>query len=124
MSPNLAPLIDVIFILLVFFMITSEFQKPALSLELPVAEENPVPKEDGSLVLSLDSSRRIALDGQIFPVDKLYQILVQKKSEQPTLSLILAIDKDLTFDSVLEVLAEIEKAEVSHVYFQHETPNF
>ncbi|MEM9424051.1 MAG: biopolymer transporter ExbD [Spirochaetota bacterium] len=122
---NLAPLIDVIFILLVFFIITSEFKNNTLPLELPQskAAEHPQPEKQ-PLLLAVDAGRKLALDGQALEFDALYDALLRAKREDPQLALSLAFDKNLIFEGALQVLAELQRAGVSRVHFQHETPGF
>lgn len=51
---NLTPLIDVVFLLLIFFMVSTTFEKQAkLKIELPEASTNPVASEGQDLVISI-----------------------------------------------------------------------
>lgn len=44
-DPDLTPLIDVVFLLLIFFLVTSQFTQPTASLELPPGSPGPLPDE-------------------------------------------------------------------------------
>ncbi len=60
-GPNLTPLIDVVFLLLVFFMLTSHFvREEAIPLDLPSAESGAALAED-ILQVVLDDQGRIRL---------------------------------------------------------------
>jgi biopolymer transport protein ExbD len=51
---NLTPLIDVVFLLLIFFMVSTTFEKQAkLKIELPEASTKPVASEQQDLVISI-----------------------------------------------------------------------
>lgn len=51
---NLTPLIDVVFLLLIFFMVSTTFEKQAkLKIELPEASANPAPSEAHELVIAI-----------------------------------------------------------------------
>ena len=51
---NLTPLIDVVFLLLIFFMVSTTFEKQAkLKIELPEASSKPVVSEQQDLVISI-----------------------------------------------------------------------
>ncbi len=51
---NLTPLIDVVFLLLIFFMVSTTFEKQAkLKIELPEASANPVRSEGEELIISI-----------------------------------------------------------------------
>lgn len=59
---DMAPLIDVVFLLLVFFILTSSFLPPALPLELPrTSNEQVAPAEP--VVVSMDAQGSIAING-------------------------------------------------------------
>ncbi len=58
---NLTPLIDVVFLLLIFFMVTTTFEKQArLKLELPEASTKAQPPEDDRVVITVTG------DGKLF----------------------------------------------------------
>ncbi len=62
---SLTPLIDVVFILLMFFMLTSTFTRwKAVDLRLPVASSDASPKKPQALLLYTDGS--ISLRGRPF----------------------------------------------------------
>ena len=55
-SVNLTPLIDVVFLLLIFFMVSTTFTKESrLTLELPEASGEPVPQEVAALEILVDA---------------------------------------------------------------------
>jgi len=63
---NLTPLIDVVFLLLVFFMLTTTFLDPEreLDIDLPQAESGaPLEEEDLELVINVFADGRITLAG-------------------------------------------------------------
>jgi biopolymer transport protein ExbD len=63
-TPNLTPLIDIVFLLLVFFMLTSHFvQEQSLNIDLPVADSGEAVAEDRQLEVV------IAKDGQLLMND-------------------------------------------------------
>jgi len=62
---NLTPLIDVVFLLLIFFMVTTTFTKETrLSIELPQAEGEPVAREKQILEITISANGRYAVQGK------------------------------------------------------------
>ena len=60
---NLTPLIDVVFLLLIFFMVSSTFDRHAkLKVQLPQAEAKAEQKVDDPIVLSIDSKGKYYID--------------------------------------------------------------
>ena len=107
---NIASLVDVLFLLLIFFMVTSAFvEQPNIKLELPATRHSEVSKID-RVVLTL------ARDGQLFlqdkPVDK---INLEKELRRIILDtgdevLVLKADKMVTYGDVVDVMDDAKGA--------------
>ncbi len=70
--PNLTPLIDIVFLLLVFFMLTSHFvREEALNIDLPVADSGAAVEEQDQLEVVIDASGRILLRDHIVELEDL-----------------------------------------------------
>ncbi|MCG6864738.1 MAG: biopolymer transporter ExbD, partial [Thiogranum sp.] len=62
---NLTPLIDVVFILLIFFMVSTTFQKESqIKIELPEASGEPVEDRKELLEIVIDAEGRYFIDQQ------------------------------------------------------------
>ncbi|MCG7990363.1 MAG: biopolymer transporter ExbD [Candidatus Thiodiazotropha lotti] len=73
---NLTPLIDIVFLLLVFFMLTAHFiEDEAIDIQLPEAISSQSSQEDQPLVISLLPSGEILLDGESIPLVQLEKTL-------------------------------------------------
>jgi len=66
-SIDIAPLIDVVFLLLIFFMLTSSFSLPSLQIKLPTAQGQPDSTPEAILV-SVDAQGAITIQGQPVPL--------------------------------------------------------
>lgn len=61
---NITPLIDVVFLLLIFFMVSTTFQKETqLKLQLPQASDNAQPLPDQSIEITVNASGKFYLNG-------------------------------------------------------------
>lgn len=66
MDINLTPLIDVVFLLLIFFMVSTTFDRDAeLGIELPQAAGAPAEAADEALTVSIDARGRYFVNGQL-----------------------------------------------------------
>jgi biopolymer transport protein ExbD len=73
---NLTPLIDIVFLLLVFFMLTAHFiEDQAIDIQLPEAISSHSSQEDEPLVISLLPTGEILLDGESTPSEQLEETL-------------------------------------------------
>jgi len=63
LEPNLTPLIDVVFLLLIFFMVSTTFQKESeISLQLPKAAEDPVDAPEQQYEVVINASGRFFIN--------------------------------------------------------------
>ncbi|NIP95492.1 MAG: biopolymer transporter ExbD, partial [Akkermansiaceae bacterium] len=77
------PLIDIVFLLLVFFMLTSHFvQEQALNIDLPVADSGEVVTEDNQLEVVLDAEGRFLISDHFVEPDNLESVLAQQLGER------------------------------------------
>lgn len=65
---NLTSLIDVVFLLLIFFMISTTFEESSsLQVSLPEASTDPTEQTQQSVILAIDADGVMALDDQVLP---------------------------------------------------------
>lgn len=106
---NLTPLIDVVFLLLIFFMVTTTFEKDSkIKVELPTAESSRPEAQDNVLELLVDSEGRYYVDGQEVLNNKpetLFQAMsltLDKRNDTP--SLIITADANANYQSVITAM--------------------
>lgn len=98
---DLTPLIDVVFILLVFFLLTSTFIRPSIPLDLPQAASG----ETGSrrteqLEISIDASGVLFSEGTRIDPDQVQDLLEQNRTRPVSLQ----VDRAAPFEAVLAVM--------------------
>jgi len=88
---DLAPLIDVVFILLIFFMVSTTFMRESeLEVTLPEASGQPSETKPDTIIITVDERGRYAVDGKVLinnQTDTLQRALQReiKKHENPNL---------------------------------------
>ena len=70
---DMAPLIDVVFLLLIFFMLTFAIQGKGLAISLPEGEETQ--KEEKDIIVKIDRDNNLHLNDQQIEIDSLKSIL-------------------------------------------------
>jgi biopolymer transport protein ExbD len=93
---NLTPLIDVVFLLLIFFMVTTTFERHAeLKIDLPEASTQPLAGESKDLELVIDAQGRYYLDGKELVntrAETVYQALQEAIADNTETPLIIRAD--------------------------------
>jgi biopolymer transport protein ExbD len=88
-EPNLTPMIDVVFLLLIFFMVTTTFLDPerAIDIELPRAESGAeAQQQQDELIVNVEEDGSFVLDGIVLSFDQLLERLkgaAQHNAETP-----------------------------------------
>jgi biopolymer transport protein ExbD len=101
---NMTSLIDVLFLLLIFFIVSTTFlSQPAIKLELPKAKHADVVRQK-SLVLYIDNSGQLFLNDEPMEVSLLAEALTQKMDTSAEESVILKADSRVSHGAVIEVM--------------------
>lgn len=80
--PNLTPLIDIVFLLLIFFMLTSHFvREDTLDIQLPEAESGQPLDEKKSIEVVINAQEQWLYQGEVVAADKLKQVLREDLSK-------------------------------------------
>ncbi len=113
---NLTSLIDVVFLLLIFFMITSTFIKTErkLELQLPEAKAAEVEqKERKPIKIEMDKRGRITLDGQLVTMKALETRLKEFQGKRK--SAVVRADRRLKHGTVTAVLGLCRDAGIREI---------
>jgi biopolymer transport protein ExbD len=81
---NITPLIDIVFLLLIFFLVTSRFEaeEQALEIEPPQASEAvPLTAQPQQLTISIDTAGKYYVGGAVLDAKGLERKLIQERSE-------------------------------------------
>lgn len=120
LTVNITSLIDVIFILLIFFMVSTQFKKASLPLDLPRSEETAESEQsDDTKVLSVNAGK-MELDGKSVTMEELQGVLEAMYAENSNLALSLECERTVDFEHVVQVLTKIQNAGISRIGIVHE----
>ena len=104
---KIAPLIDMVFILLIFFIVTTSFvSETGVDIERPAASTGQE-IDAQSVRLGISSSGEIYMTGQRIGLFTLRPILENKLRTQPETSVILIADKTASAELIVDVMDEV-----------------
>jgi len=103
---SFAPLIDIVFLLLIFFMVTSHFDIAAgIRIKLPkVSQKSDDADLINKVVLVIDKSGQIFLKGNPVELDSLENLIKKMVKEEGISKMILQADKDVKHGRVIEIM--------------------
>lgn len=104
---NLTPLIDVVFLLLIFFMVSTSFKKETkISLDLPEASGEVLDVKDNSLEINVNEAGEVYVNGFGITNRQIQTIkdAIKSASSDPTVSVIISADAQAPYQSVISVM--------------------
>ncbi len=121
---NLTPLIDVVFLLLIFFMVSTTFaDKSEIKLDLPEATTATMSNEKETIKISIDGKGRYfvndvpLINSQVKTIEKAVKDLAGD-DKNPTI--VIKADKQATHQSVLSVIDAAKRLNYQRISFATE----
>ena len=111
---NVTPLVDVMLVLLIIFMVTAPMLKTGIGVNLPQAETQSIPAEDG-LTLTITSDLFIHMEDSAISLFLLEESLKNYFFDRDKKIVFLRGDKDLPYGYVMEIMDIIKKAGVEMI---------
>jgi biopolymer transport protein ExbD len=112
---DMTPMVDVAFLLLIFFMSTSQFDPPQKApITLPDSHSNLKVPESDVLVLAIDKDSRLYWQlgknpQQDTDMASLEQLVIDQRRRNPRLRVAIKADKDSDYGVMEDVMATMQK---------------
>lgn len=117
---QIAPMIDITFILLIFFMVTTKLSndKRAVPLELPVAKAAVLPKDvSGRDMINIDAQGQIYIGEKAATLKELKIYLKQRLKDFPPLRIYVRADANTPARQIKEIMKACAEAGAIEVIF-------
>ena len=117
---QMAPMIDCVFQLMIFFMCSSHLHATldAPPIEVPVAEHSSIPEElRDRRYVTIQFNGTIQLGGTVVNLDTLRQEIAKAQKQLPSLKIFLRADRRLVHKKVREVMQTLAEAGAGEIIF-------
>ena len=112
---NLTPMLDVVFIMLIFFIVTATFIKqPGATVRRPNAETD-IQKPTVSVLVAIDAAGTIWIDKKRIEPTGVRAQIERLHAENPKGGLVIQADRDATFEKLKAVLDAAQGAKITQV---------
>ncbi|GAA0689813.1 biopolymer transporter ExbD [Marinobacterium maritimum] len=112
---DMTPMLDIVFIMLIFFIVSTSFVREAgVEIERPVSDTAEV-KENQGVMLALTAQGEVWLDRQPVDVRMIRPTLERLKVEQPDLGVMIQADKDARTGLLVQVMDQVKLSGVEQV---------
>ena len=108
---NMTPMLDVVFILLIFFIVTSVFVKePGVEVERPLAVTQE--RERPTILVAVTGADEIWVNRNVYEMNQLRTVLEQLLEENPRAEAMIQGDQEAPVGTVLDVQELLIEMEV------------
>ncbi len=120
---NLTPMIDAVFLLLIFFMTTTVFVKATqLKIELPDSVHYDQLKAEKKLNLRISSEGQLEVNGQLVAMGQLRSWLEREKVRTGSTTLIITADAEAAHGHIIDAMEMATMAGVEQIDIETEEP--
>lgn len=113
---NVTPLIDVVMVMIVFFLIVGKLASDQRSeVDLPLAAAKPLQSEPHTLIINIPADRSIVLAGEAIAVTNLTTRLRSALTDHPDLLVQIRADRSLTYGDIAPLIAACRENGISRV---------
>ncbi|HEB93290.1 MAG TPA: biopolymer transporter ExbD [Gammaproteobacteria bacterium] len=118
---NITPLIDVVFLLLIFFMVSTTFERESeIEIVLPQAAANVAPADDFSLEVIVDAEGTFYVNGKRVintKIETLKKAMQEMAGERKDPPIILSADAQTPHQAVITVMDAARQLGFVHLNF-------
>ena len=111
---NLVPLIDVLLVVLFFYMIISPMMSRGLDVNLPKSEANTIKSED-RVVITVTREQEVFVEKERVDVTKLGGVLSVLRKNKPQVNVYLRADRSAPYGAVVQVMDVVKRAGIDRL---------
>jgi biopolymer transport protein ExbD len=113
---NITPLLDLAFVLLIIFMITTPLLESSMNLVIPSSgTKNPPINTSHVQAVSIDRTDTIRFNNQVLDLETLTSQLERLKEANPDIAIVIRPDRDLPVQKLIGVMDALQRAGITKV---------
>ena len=113
---DLAPMLDFVLNLLIFFIITAVFAKEiGITVSRPNAANSAEKKEAGNIVVAIDPTGQIIIDKRIVDLRSVRASIERLHAQRPDDAVVVVADKDAQSGILVQVIDQVRQGGIDNV---------
>jgi biopolymer transport protein ExbD len=113
---NVTPLLDLAFVLLIIFMITTPLLESSMNLVIPSSNaSNPPINTSRVQTASIDRTGTIRFNTQVVDSETLAAQLIQMKRTNPDVAIVIRPDRELAVQKLIGLMDVVQRAGITKV---------
>jgi biopolymer transport protein ExbD len=113
---NVTPLLDLAFVLLIIFMITTPLLESSVNLVIPSSGvRNPPIKSSQVQIVSINRNETIRFNSQVVDLEALTARLTELKQTNPDVAVVIRPDRELPVQKLIAVMDALKRAQITKI---------
>jgi biopolymer transport protein ExbD len=113
---NVTPLLDLAFVLLIIFMITTPLMENSMDVALPTSDSTRQPVEGKEAAqISVNQDEAIDYEGSNLTLEQLEAALIARRQAEPETAVVVRAHRDLSVQQLMRVMDVVQRAEIRRV---------
>jgi biopolymer transport protein ExbD len=113
---NITPLLDLAFVLLIIFMITTPLLESSMSLIIPSSGAKSPPVTSSQVqTISIDRNEAVRFNNQVVDLEALTSQLTDLKRANPDVAIVIRPDRDLPVQKLVTLMDALQRAGIMKV---------
>ncbi len=113
---NITPLLDLAFVLLIIFMITTPLLENSMNLIIPSSGAANAPVKTGQVqTISIDRHETLKINDKAVSSTELVARLAELKRANPEIAIVIRPDRDLPVQKLVSLMDALQRAQITKV---------
>ncbi len=120
---NITPMLDIVFIMLIFFIVTTSFTKETGADIIKPQADQAVRLQKGTILVGIRSNDEIWMNKRKIEVREVRSMVERAKAENPEGSVVIVADKGSRIGVVTQVMDQVKMAGIQGIAISADPPN-
>ncbi|MCK5898503.1 MAG: biopolymer transporter ExbD [Methylococcales bacterium] len=119
---DMTPMLDIVFIMLIFFIVTTSFVKESgIEINRPSADGTATRTENANIIVGIKPNGEVWIDKQLVDIRSVRANIARLHAENPLGAVIVAADKESKTKTLIQVMDQIRLAGVMNASIATDT---
>ena len=112
---NIVPLVDLVFCLLIIFMLATPLLEQVLEIQVPTAEAGAPVEPQTTRVIAIDKAGRVFLDNHLTDIPAVRNEMIRLAAANPDIAVLVRTDRQAQFETFAKVVDVLKVANVQRM---------
>lgn len=119
---NITPMLDIVFIMLIFFIVTTSFTKETGAAITKPEADQAISLQNGTILVGIKSNDDIYMNKRQIELREVRSMVERAKAENPEGSVVIVADKDSRIGTVTQVMDQVKLAGIQGISISANNP--